>query len=121
MKAIVVTEAGGPENLQAGRRAGPRRPRRLRDRRGEGHGAEIAPICLQRRGFYPPPKGESEILGLECAGIVAEVGAGAGLRIGDRVMALLPGGGYAERAVIHEKMAIPIPHGMTFEEAAAHT
>src|SRR5207245_1169181 len=57
---------------------------------------------LQRQGFYPPPPGASPILGLECAGEVAEVGPEArGFRPGERVMALLAGGGYAEEAVVH--------------------
>ena len=57
---------------------------------------------LQRRGFYPPPPGASTILGLECSGTIAELGAGVtGWHVGDRVCALLPGGGYAERATAH--------------------
>jgi tumor protein p53-inducible protein 3 len=119
MKAIVVSAAGGPEQLTLADVPAPA----LRD------GWVLVDVAatalnradlLQRRGLYPPPKGETEILGLECAGVVAEVGAGvASVRPGDRVMALLPGGGYAERVVIHEKMAIPIPDGLGFEEAAA--
>jgi tumor protein p53-inducible protein 3 len=75
---------------------------------------------LQRRGLYPPPKGASEVLGLECAGVVAAHGpGGAAVPVGERVMALLPGGGYAERVTIPARMAIPIPEGMSFEQAAA--
>jgi tumor protein p53-inducible protein 3 len=75
---------------------------------------------LQRRGFYPPPPGESEILGLEAAGVVASVGAQvARCRVGDRVCCLLAGGGYAEQVVVHEAMALPIPDGLEFVEAAA--
>jgi tumor protein p53-inducible protein 3 len=75
---------------------------------------------LQRRGLYPPPKGESEILGLEMAGEVVQVGSACGnWKIGDRVCGLLPGGGYAEYAVIPAKMAIPIPETLDFEQAAA--
>jgi putative PIG3 family NAD(P)H quinone oxidoreductase len=75
---------------------------------------------LQRRGLYPPPPGASEILGLECAGVVDAVGAGVSQwRPGAPVMALLPGGGYAERAVIHAGSVLPVPSGMSFEDAAA--
>jgi tumor protein p53-inducible protein 3 len=75
---------------------------------------------LQRRGLYPPPKGASPILGLEMAGVVEQVGSQVtGWRPGDRVCALLPGGGYAERVCIPAGMAIRIPDSFTFEEAAA--
>jgi putative PIG3 family NAD(P)H quinone oxidoreductase len=69
---------------------------------------------LQRMGKYPPPPGESEIIGMEIAGEVLE-----GPRRGERVMALLAGGGYAEKARVPEAHAMPIPAGMSFEEAAA--
>jgi putative PIG3 family NAD(P)H quinone oxidoreductase len=75
---------------------------------------------LQRRGLYPPPKGASDILGLEMAGEVAEVGPGCeGWSVGDRVCALLPGGGYAEYAVIPAGMAMRLPDQFTFEQGAA--
>jgi putative PIG3 family NAD(P)H quinone oxidoreductase len=75
---------------------------------------------LQRRGLYPPPPGTSDVLGLECAGIVSDTGAGVqGFRRGDRVMALLPGGGYAERVRVHEGSVLPVPDSMSFHEAAA--
>jgi tumor protein p53-inducible protein 3 len=75
---------------------------------------------LQRRGLYPPPPGASEVLGLEMAGEVAAVGEGvSGWRVGDRVCALLPGGGYAQYAVIPAGMAMPVPDSFTFEQAAA--
>ncbi len=65
---------------------------------------------LQRRGLYPPPPGASEVLGLECAGRVVELGEGvAGWRPGDRVMALLTGGGYAEQVVVPAACAMPVP------------
>src|SRR5688500_12967613 len=65
---------------------------------------------LQREGRYPPPPGASTILGLECAGVVAEMGEHVTeWNAGDRVMALLPGGGYAEEAVVHAGSAMPIP------------
>lgn len=75
---------------------------------------------LQKRGLYPPPAGASPILGLEMSGIVEEVGANVhDWKIGDRVCALLPGGGYAEYTAIPARMAIPIPENLSFEEAAA--
>jgi putative PIG3 family NAD(P)H quinone oxidoreductase len=75
---------------------------------------------LQARGLYPPPPGASEILGLECAGVVAEVGEGvSGWRPGDRAMALLAGGGYAEEVVVHAGSVLPVPESLSLEEAAA--
>lgn len=74
---------------------------------------------MQRRGFYPPPPGASEVLGLECAGEVLEVGDGvAGWKPGDRVMALLAGGGYAEEVVVDAGSALPVPATFSFAEAA---
>jgi NADPH:quinone reductase-like Zn-dependent oxidoreductase len=75
---------------------------------------------MQKAGKYPPPQGESPILGLEMAGIVERVGSKViKWKEGDRVCALLPGGGYAEKVKIPGEMAIPIPEGISFEEAAA--
>jgi len=74
----------------------------------------------QRMGKYPPPEGASPLLGLEMAGTVAGTGPGAGRwKEGDTVCGLLPGGGYAEYAVIHEDLALPVPKGMSMIEAAA--
>jgi putative PIG3 family NAD(P)H quinone oxidoreductase len=118
MKAIVVTEPGGPEVLSLAEVPEPelREGYVMVDVRATAlNRADL----LQRRGAYPPPRGETDILGLECSGIVSRAPAGTSLREGDRVMALLPGGGYAEKVAIHEKMAIPIPEGMSFVEAAA--
>ena len=75
---------------------------------------------LQRRGLYPPPDGESEILGLEMAGEVVVVGEGAGeWHPGDRVMALLAGGGYAECVGVAAEMLMRIPSNLSYEQAAA--
>lgn len=75
---------------------------------------------LQREGKYPPPVGVSPILGLEMSGIVEQTGSRVfKWKAGDRVFGLLPGGGYAEYAVIHENMAMEIPANIPFEEAAA--
>ncbi len=75
---------------------------------------------LQRHGKYPPPEGASPILGLEIAGTVAVCGSNVTKwKKGDRVFGLLPGGGYAEYAVIHEDMALSVPNKLSMEEAAA--
>lgn len=75
---------------------------------------------LQRQGHYPPPPGASSILGLECAGTVLEVGEGVtDWKPGDRAMALLAGGGYAEQVVVHAGSALRVPERLTLEEAAA--
>ena len=75
---------------------------------------------LQRAGKYPPPSGASEILGLECAGVVTEVGSEVrGWLVGDRAMALLAGGGYAEEVAVDAGSAMHVPEGLSDEEAAA--
>lgn len=75
---------------------------------------------LQKKGKYPVPEGESEILGLEMSGIVESVGKSVKkFREGDRVFGLLGGGGYAEYCTIHEDLALPIHDFISFEEAAA--
>src|SRR5262245_56586137 len=75
---------------------------------------------LQRRGLYPPPPGESEILGLELAGEVENVGSSVkDIAPKDRVFGLVGCGGYAEKAVIDARMAMPIPPGWSFVQAAA--
>ena len=75
---------------------------------------------LQRRGRYPPPPGASDIIGLEAAGEIVALGPGAtGPRVGDRVMALLSGGGYAELVAVPAGQLVPIPDGMSWEDAAA--
>jgi putative PIG3 family NAD(P)H quinone oxidoreductase len=77
------------------------------------------PDLVQREGKYPPPPGDSEILGLEVAGTIEELGAGVtGWSIGDRVISLVGGGGYAEYAVAYAGHLMRIPESMSFEEAA---
>ncbi|MCP3176804.1 NAD(P)H-quinone oxidoreductase [Desulfuromonas sp. KJ2020] len=77
------------------------------------------PDLVQREGKYPPPPGDSEILGLEVAGVVAEVGPKVSQwKAGDRVMSLVGGGGYAEYAVAYANHLMPIPESMSFAEAA---
>jgi len=78
------------------------------------------PDLLQRTGAYPPPPGASDILGLEVAGEIAQVGEGVTRwQVGDRACALLGGGGYAEQAAVDARHVLPIPHGLDFIQAAA--
>lgn len=75
---------------------------------------------LQLRGLYPPPPGESEVPGLECAGVVESLGPGtAGFEPGDRIMALLAGGAHATKAVVPAGQVLPLPEGWSFEQGAA--
>ncbi len=119
MKAIVVEAPGDETVLRIAEVAAPRLGPgglRLRVAATAVNRADL----LQRQGLYPPPPGASEILGLECAGEVIEVGAGVeGWRPGDRAMALLAGGGYAEEVVVDAGSALPVPASLTLEEAAA--
>ena len=74
---------------------------------------------LQRNGLYSPPPGVTEVLGLECSGVVVEAGAGSRWRVGDRVCALLAGGGMAEEVVVDARHALAVPEGLGLIEAAA--
>nr|WP_178112854.1 MULTISPECIES: zinc-binding dehydrogenase [unclassified Pseudomonas] len=74
---------------------------------------------LQRAGLYPPPPGASEVLGLECSGVISEVGAGSSWQVGDRVCALLAGGGMAQEVVVDARHVLPVPEGLSLAEAAA--
>ena len=75
---------------------------------------------LQRGGAYPPPPGASPIMGLECSGVVTELGEGvASVALGDEVCALLAGGGYAEEAVVPAGQVLPVPKGVDCVDAAA--
>lgn len=119
MKAVVLSGFGGVEVLSIGDRPdlvpGPGELQ-VRVRATALNRADL----LQRRGFYPPPPGASDVLGLEMAGEIEEVGEGCtDWRVGDRVCALLPGGGYAQQAVIPADMAMRIPKSLSFEQAAA--
>ena len=73
---------------------------------------------LQKAGFYPPPPGASDILGLECAGEVIEVCGQTRWQVGDRVCALLAGGGMADEVVVDGRHLLPVPAGMSWEDAA---
>lgn len=74
---------------------------------------------MQREGTYPPPPGWPEWMGLEVAGVVAEAAPDSRWKVGDKVCALLGGGGYAEKVAVPEGMVLPIPEGLSFVEAAA--
>jgi len=119
VKAIVVASPGGPEVLRVAEVPDPVAGERevvIDVRAAALNRADL----LQRRGHYPPPPGASNVLGLECAGVVSALGPGiAAAKVGDPVMALLPGGGYAERVAVHEQLLLPIPPGFSFEQAAA--
>ena len=119
MTVIEAKGAGGPEVLAPGTRPVPSP--------GPGEvliAVEAAginrPDVLQRQGLYPPPKGASDLLGLEVAGKVAALGEGiVRYKPGDLVCALVNGGGYAEYAVAPESATLPVPQGLSLTEAAA--
>ena len=119
MRAIIVPRYGDETVLLVGET--PRPQIGVNDLRIAVHATAVNRAdLLQREGHYPPPSGASEILGLECAGRVIEVGERVrDWKIGDRAMALLAGGGYAEEVVVDAGSAMPIPESLSDEEAAA--
>ncbi len=118
MRAAGISAPGGPEVLRLVERAVPR----------PGPGEILLriafagvnrPDALQRAGAYAPPKGASDLPGLEASGVVAATGPGVSeWQVGDEVCALLPGGGYAEYATCPATHALPVPEGMKLREAA---
>jgi putative PIG3 family NAD(P)H quinone oxidoreductase len=118
VRAILCDEPGDPSVLRLGEAPAPElQPGSIRIRVA-ATSVNRADL-LQRQGLYPTPPGASPILGLECAGEVAEVAAGVdGWQVGDRAMALLAGGGYAEQVVVPAGCAMRVPDRMSFEEAA---
>ena len=118
MKAIQITQPGGPDVLAWTEVPDPE----------PGVGEVLIEVAasavnradlLQRAGFYPPPPGASEILGLECSGRIAALGDGVtGWDVGDEVCALLAGGGYAERVVVPAGQVLPVPKGIDLVTAA---
>ncbi len=119
MKAIIFDRPGDESVLKFGEAPDPRPGPDQLLIKVKAAGINRADL-MQREGRYPPPPGASEILGLECAGEVAEVGASVkGWRVGDRAMALIPGGGYAEKATVHFGSAIQVPRTLSDEEAGA--
>lgn len=119
MRAIVAPEAGGPGALQLVELPDPQ----------PGEGELLVRVAatalnradtLQRMGRYPPPPGASEVLGLELAGVVEQVGSrDTRWQAGDRVCAVLAGGGYAELALVPAEVALPLPDGLDLLSAAA--
>ncbi|MCF6266585.1 MAG: NAD(P)H-quinone oxidoreductase [Desulfuromusa sp.] len=118
MKAVLMDEFGAPEVMKIGEIDKPQ------PKANEVLIKVVAtsinrPDLVQRMGNYPAPAGDSEILGLEVAGTIAEIGGDvSNWKVGDRVMSLVGGGGYAEYAVAYANHLMPIPDSMSFEEAA---
>ncbi|MEO0665558.1 MAG: NAD(P)H-quinone oxidoreductase [Pseudomonadota bacterium] len=118
MRAIEISQPGGPDVLQE-----TTRPRPV-----AGHGQVVIrvayagvnrPDALQRMGAYAPPPTASDLPGLEASGEVVEVGPGVdSVKVGDMVCALLPGGGYAEYVATPAAHCLPVPSGMTLKDAA---
>ena len=119
MRAVTAPKPGGPEALTIVERPRPQPgPGQILIRVAAA--GVNRPDLMQRQGHYPPPPGAGDVLGLEVAGEVVEAGEGASFyTVGAKVTALLPGGGYAEYAVVHESNALPVPAGLSLEEAAA--
>jgi putative PIG3 family NAD(P)H quinone oxidoreductase len=119
MRAVIADGAGGPEVLSVAELPDPE----------PGPGEVVLQVAaaglnradlLQRQGFYPPPPGASDIIGMECSGTVAALGEGvADWAVGDEVCALLAGGGYAERVVVPAGQVMPVPAGVDLVTAAA--
>jgi putative PIG3 family NAD(P)H quinone oxidoreductase len=119
MRAVIAPEPGGPEALTVTDLPDPE----------PGHGEVVIDVVasavnradlLQRQGFYAPPKGTSEVLGLECSGRISALGEGVeGHQIGDEVCALLAGGGYAEKVAVPAGQVMPLPPGVDVKTAAA--
>jgi putative PIG3 family NAD(P)H quinone oxidoreductase len=119
MTVVEIAAPGGPEQLKTARRPVPEPAAGEVLVRVAAAGVN-RPDVMQRQGRYPPPPGASDIPGLEIAGDIVALGAGVSeMKIGDRVTALLPGGGYAEYAVASAPLCLPIPEGLSMVEAAA--
>ncbi|WP_224824853.1 NAD(P)H-quinone oxidoreductase [Cognatishimia sp. MH4019] len=118
MRAVEIRKPGGPEVLATTERPVPKA------RAGEvvlkiAYAGVNRPDALQRAGLYDPPKGASDLPGLEASGVVHVIGAGVSdLAVGDTVCALLPGGGYAEYVATPAAHCLPVPEGMSLDQAA---
>ncbi len=118
MRAVEITKAGGPEVLQLAERPVPE-PKHGQVVLRVAYAGVNRPDALQRAGMYAPPPTASDLPGLEASGEVVSVGAGVSdLSPGDRVCALLPGGGYAEYVATPAAHCLPVPAGMGMKEAA---
>ncbi len=118
MRVIEITKAGAPDVLQLAEREVPK------PAHGEilikvAYAGVNRPDALQRAGAYAPPKGASDLPGLEASGEVAALGEGVTeWKLGDQVCALLPGGGYAEYVTTPAAHALPVPEGLSLKQAA---
>eukprot|EP00262_Sarcandra_glabra_P003016 TRINITY_DN13456_c0_g1_i1.p1 TRINITY_DN13456_c0_g1~~TRINITY_DN13456_c0_g1_i1.p1 ORF type:complete len:326 (+),score=60.86 TRINITY_DN13456_c0_g1_i1:106-1083(+) len=119
MKAVVITSPGGPEVLEIQEVEDPTIGDDEVLIKVEATALNRADT-VQRMGFYPPPKGASPYLGLECSGTVESVGKNVGRwKIGDQVCAILSGGGYAEKVAVPAGQVLPIPPGVSLKDAAS--
>ena len=122
MQAVEITAFGAPEMLRLGERPTPVAGAGELRIRVAASGVN-RPDVLQRKGHYAPPAGTSDLPGLEVAGVVesgdAVAMAAAGIRVGDRVCALVAGGGYAEYCVAPVAQCLPVPQGLSDVEAAS--
>ncbi|MFT6535383.1 MAG: NADPH2:quinone reductase [Loktanella salsilacus] len=118
MKAVEISKPGGPEVLTLCERAMPQ-PGPDQVVIKVAYAGVNRPDALQRAGMYAPPKGASDLPGLECSGEVSAVGSQVtDLKVGDAVCALLPGGGYAEYVATPAAHCLPVPDGMDMKQAA---
>src|SRR5450631_1849488 len=119
MTVVEIAAPGGPEQLKTAVRPVPVPGEDEVLVRVEAAGVN-RPDVMQRQGKYPPPPGASDIIGLEIAGeIVARGDRATRFTIGEKVVALVAGGGYAEFCAVHETNALPVPKGFSMVEAAA--
>lgn len=118
IRVIDITSPGGPEVLVLGERPMPVPAAGQVLIRVQAAGVN-RPDVAQRRGGYPPPAGASDIPGLEVSGEIVAVGEGTARTVGERVMALVTGGGYAAYCVAEAELALPVPAGLSMIEAAA--
>jgi NADPH2:quinone reductase len=118
MRAVEVSAPGGPEVLKPVERPVPSpKPGEILIKVAAA--GVNRPDVLQRRGAYPPPRGASDLPGLEVSGTIIDAGEGVpAARIGEAVCALLPGGGYATRCVAASELAVPVPDGLDIVSAA---
>jgi NADPH2:quinone reductase len=119
MRAVEISQPGGPKVLRACERPVPQ-PSAEQILIAVDYAGVNRPDALQRAGSYNPPKGASDLPGLEASGTVAAIGASVSKwAVGDKVCALLPGGGYSEFVLTHQDHALPIPAGLAMDQAAA--
>lgn len=118
MRAIEISQPGDPDNLQLTERARPEPGQGEVLIKVEAAGVN-RPDILQRKGLYPPPQGASDLPGLEVAGTIEALGPAAVGAVGSRVMALIPGGGYADYATADHRHVLPVPDEVDLIEAAA--